>query len=124
MGPLKKNEIFMIGVFLLILVLWIFGSNININATTTAFIGLGSLLVTQVLTWSDIKKEEGAWDTLIWFAVLVMMANFLNELGRIPWFSETMQGAVSSMSGIWTLAILSVVYFYFGGAWWKLLGLW
>ncbi|WP_373886052.1 anion permease [Cytobacillus gottheilii] len=112
MGPLKKQEFYMIGVFLLILGLWIFGSNININATTTAFIGLIALLVTQVLTWGDIKKEEGAWDTLVWFAVLVMMAGFLNELGMIPWFTETMQGAVSGMSWILTLIILSVVYFY------------
>lgn len=112
MGPLKREEFYMIGVFLLILVLWIFGTNLNINATTTAFIGLAALLVTQVLTWADIKKEEGAWDTLIWFAVLVMMASFLNELGLIPWFSETMQGAVTGMSWIWTLVILSAVYFY------------
>lgn len=112
MGPLKKEEWFMIGVFLLILTLWIFGTSLNINATTTAFIGLGTLLVTQVLTWSDIKKEEGAWDTLVWFAVLVMMATFLNELGMIPWFSQTMQGTVSGMSWVWALIILSVVYFY------------
>lgn len=112
MGPLKKEEYYMIGVFLLILSLWIFGTSLNINATTTAFIGLGALLVTQVLNWSDIKKEEGAWDTLIWFAVLVMMASFLNELGLIPWFSHTMQGAVSGLPWIWTLIILSVVYFY------------
>lgn len=112
MGPLKKEEYYMIGVFLLILALWIFGTNLNISATTTAFIGLGALLVTQVLNWSDIKKEEGAWDTLVWFAVLVMMASFLNELGLIPWFSDTMQGAVSGMSWVWTLVILSVVYFY------------
>jgi divalent anion:Na+ symporter, DASS family len=112
MGPLKKEEYYMIGVFLLILALWIFGTNINISATTTAFIGLGALLVTQVLSWSDIKKEEGAWDTLIWFSVLVMMASFLNELGLIPWFSETMQGAVDGMPWMWTLIILSIVYFY------------
>jgi divalent anion:Na+ symporter, DASS family len=112
MGPLKKEEFYMIGVFLLILGLWIFGTNLGINATTTAFIGLGALLLTQVLSWSDIKKEEGAWDTLVWFAVLVMMATFLNELGMIPWFSDTMQHSVSGMSWIWTLVILSVVYFY------------
>ncbi|MDQ0200645.1 anion permease [Neobacillus ginsengisoli] len=112
MGPLKKEEWYMIGVFLLILSLWIFGTSLNINATTTAFIGLGMLLLTQVLSWSDIKKEEGAWDTLIWFSVLVMMATFLNQLGMIPWFSSTMKGAVSGMPWVWALVILSIVYFY------------
>lgn len=112
MGPLKKQEWYMIGVFVLILALWIFGTTYGITATTTAFIGLGVLLLTQVLSWADIKKEEGAWDTLVWFAVLVMMATFLNELGMIPWFSETMKGAVSGMDWMLALIVLSVVYFY------------
>ncbi len=112
MGPLKREEWFMIGVFVLILTLWIFGSSFGISATATAFIGLVALLITQVLSWSDVKKEEGAWDTLVWFAVLVMMAGFLNDLGMIPWFTDTMKGAVSGMSWLWTLVILSVVYFY------------
>ncbi|WP_028402895.1 anion permease [Ectobacillus panaciterrae] len=112
MGPLKKEEWYMIGVFLLLLVLWIFGGNLNINATTTAFIGLCTLLLTQVLSWSDIKKEQGAWDTLVWFAVLVMMATYLNDLGMIPWFSHLMQGTVSHMPWMATLIILAIVYFY------------
>lgn len=112
MGSLKKEEWYMIMVFALILFLWIFGANLNINATTTAFIGLATLLLTQVLTWKDIKKEEGAWDTLVWFAVLVMMAGFLNELGMIPWFSEMMSGAVSGFPWVYALVILGVVYFY------------
>lgn len=112
MGPLKKEEWYMIGVFLLLLVLWIFGANLNINATTTAFIGLCALLLTQVLSWSDIKKEQGAWDTLVWFAVLVMMATFLNDLGMIPWFSDLMKGTVSHMSWMTALIVLAVAYFY------------
>ncbi|PVE71760.1 anion permease [Priestia megaterium] len=112
MGPLKKEEWYMIGVFLLLLVLWIFGANLNINATTTAFIGLCALLLTQVLSWSDIKKEQGAWDTLVWFAVLVMMATFLNDLGMIPWFSDLMKGTVSHMSWMTALIVLAIAYFY------------
>ncbi|MCR6097933.1 anion permease [Salipaludibacillus agaradhaerens] len=112
MGSLKREEWAMIGVFLLVLVLWIFGSNFEISATATAFIGLSVLLISQVLTWADIKKEEGAWDTLVWFAVLVMLASFLNELGMIPWFSALMGDMVSGFNWMWTLIILAVVYFY------------
>ncbi|WKA51292.1 anion permease [Planococcus liqunii] len=112
MGPLKKEERYMIGVFVLLLALWIFGGNFGVDATTSAFIGLCVLLLSGVLTWSDIKKEQGAWDTLVWFAVLVMMATYLNELGMIPWFSELMGNAVGQLSWTLTLVILAIVYFY------------
>lgn len=112
MGPLKKVELYMIGVFLLLLLLWIFGGNFGINATASAFVGLSVLLLSGVLSWSDIKQEQGAWDTLVWFAVLVMMATYLNELGMIPWFSSLMADAVSQFSWTVTLVVLAIVYFY------------
>lgn len=112
MGPMKKEERYMIGVFVLLLSLWIFGGNFGISATTSAFVGLCVLLLSGVLTWSDIKKEQGAWDTLVWFSVLVMMATYLNELGMIPWFSDLMGNAVGQLSWMMTLIILAIVYFY------------
>ncbi len=48
----------------------------SINATTAAFIGLSILLCTGVLNWDDIFKNKGAWDTVVWFSALVMMASF------------------------------------------------
>ena len=48
----------MVIVFLLVLALWIFGGSLNIDATTTALIGLSVLLLSQVLTWEDIKKNK------------------------------------------------------------------
>ncbi len=112
MGPLKKAEWSMIAVFLLILALWIFGEKLGIDSTTTALIGLSVLLITSVLSRNDVKKEEGAWDTLVWFAALVMMATYLNDLGMIPWFSKWMGGAVQGLPWIWALLILALIYFY------------
>lgn len=112
MGPLKRDEWYMIGIFILLLVLWIFGSNFHLDATVTAFIGLSLLLLTQVLTWNDIKQEQGAWDTLVWFSVLVMMAMFLNSTGLIPWFSDKVQGFIGGTSWMLALVILVIVYFY------------
>ena len=112
MGALKQSEKLMLLVFVLILSLWILGSNLGINATTTALIGLSVLLLTSVLSWEDVKKETGAWDTLCWFAALVMMASFLNSLGMIPWFSETMASVVGGMSWLTAFVILALVYYY------------
>lgn len=112
MGLLSKNEKYMIAVFILLVLLWIFGGQFGIDETLTAFIGLAILLLTGVLNWEDVKNEKGAWDTLIWFSVLVMMAQQLNATGMIPWFSTMISSAVSGMNWIAALCILAIIYFY------------
>jgi len=112
MGSMSRNEWLMLGTFVLLLVLWIFGDRLNMDATTAALIGLCILLVASVLTWGDVRKEEGAWDTLVWFAALVMMATALNKLGLITWFSNYAAGAVGGMNWVLAFGILALVYFY------------
>ncbi len=113
MGKMKAAEWMMLGVFVLLLVLWIFAPQLgNLDATVAALTGLGVLLLLGVLTWDDIRKEEGAWDTLVWFSALVMMATMLNTLGFIPWFSKAVGGMVTGVNWVWAFLALSLVYFY------------
>ena len=113
LGPIKRQEWMMLGVFVMLLVLWIFAKQLgDINATTSALAGLAVLLLTGVLNWDDIKAETGAWDTLVWFAALVMMASFLNKLGMVPWFSKTMGGMVAGHGWLFAFLVLALVYFY------------
>lgn len=112
MGPLKREEKFMAIIFMVILVLWITGTLTHIDATLTALVGLSLLLIFRVLDWDDIKSEKGAWDTLIWFSVLVMMADQLNNLGLIPWFGNLVGNNVQGFSWQVILLILLLVYFY------------
>ncbi|UPZ15851.1 DASS family sodium-coupled anion symporter [Flavobacterium humidisoli] len=111
MGAISKNEWLMLLTFLILLFLWMTGDLFSIDATTTAFIGLVVLLLTSVLTWDDVKGEKGAWDTIVWFAVLVMMASSLDKLGFIGWFSEIVK---SHMLGLnWQIAFVIIVAVYF-----------
>ncbi|HEX5152535.1 MAG TPA: anion permease [Parafilimonas sp.] len=111
MGPVTKNEWLMLLAFFVLLFLWVFGDKLSVDATTTAFIGLGYLLLTSVLTWEDVKSEKSAWDTIVWFAVLVMMASSLNELGFIGWFSNLVKAQIESLS--WTIAFPVIILVYF-----------
>lgn len=111
MGHMHRDEKFMIGIFLVALILWVLGSVIDMNATLTAFISLSLLLLTGVLSWSDVLKETGAWNTLIWFSILVMMASQLNELGFIPWLSKTIAGSLGGLS--WPVVLVLLILFYF-----------
>ncbi len=112
MGRMKPAEGIMLGTFFLLLVLWIFGRSFGLHSTAAALTGLGVLLVSGVLTWDDILSEKTAWDTLVWFAALVMMAAHLNTLGFIPWFSRTVSAQVGGLGWVYAFLILSLVYFY------------
>lgn len=110
----------MMGVFLLMLLLWanipamLFGDAFTFNATATAFLGLTVLILTGVLTWDDILKEKSAWDTIVWFSALIMMASFLDKLGLIDWFSSNIEQRITQMGLGWVgaVTILTLVYLY------------
>lgn len=115
MGKMTVHEWVMIGTMLLLLVLWIVGASINVDQTTTAFIGLSVLLLTGVLTWDDVKNEKGAWDTLIWFSALLMLASQLSKLGFTGWFGSLVESNISHLDNtnwVFILIILSVFYCY------------
>ncbi len=120
MGQVSTQEKIMLGVFALMLILWanipalLLGEQYSVDATTTAFIGLSTLILTGVLTWDDILQEKSAWDTIIWFGALIMMASYLNKLGLISWFSENIEStiAMTGLGWIGAVAILTLVYLY------------
>jgi|TARA_B100001971_G_scaffold210507_1_gene236153 DASS family divalent anion:Na+ symporter len=112
MGAMKRDEGILLVVFILLLGLWIFGDLLGVHATATAMAGVGTMLVTGVLDWDDVLKERSGWDTLIWFAVLVMMASQLGELGVLDWFSDRVSGVLADGDWLPAFLTLSLIYFY------------
>jgi DASS family divalent anion:Na+ symporter len=97
MGPMSKPEKAMLGAFFLLLFMWVVGSYIGLDATTAAFIGITLLVYAGVLTWQDVLSEKGAYDCLVWFSGLILMAGLLNRLGVIKWITG---GLGTSISGL------------------------
>lgn len=112
MGPLERDEWSMLAIFSLLLILWIFGGLIGIDATVAAMVGLSLILLTSVLNWSDVTHEYAAWDTFIWFATLITLATQLNTLGFTPWLSQQVVHLIGGMSWPPAFLILALVYFY------------
>ncbi len=112
MGSITSSEWIMLVSFVVLIGLWIFGPQFSLKATTAALIGLSLLLFTQVLTWEDVLQEKGAWNTLVWFSVLVMLATYLNKLGLTKWFSEWVVHHVHGLNWLMAFGVLLLVYFY------------
>lgn len=118
MGSLSLAEKITLSVFILMLMLWaglpawIFGPGWAVNSTTTAFIGLSILLCTGVMRWQDILESKSAWDTIVWFAALVMMATFLGKLGLMTWMSESTSGLINKIGIGWQASALILILIY------------
>src|SRR5262245_3260895 len=109
LGPMKPPEMITLCVLILMLAIWaglpawLLGPAFGLDPTTTALAGVSVLLITTVLDWKDILAAKSAWDTLIWFAALVMMATFLGNLGVTKWFSQSLQVGITHMGLDWKL---------------------
>ncbi len=112
LGKFSLNEALMTLVFIILIILWIFGGFYKISATTAALIGICGLLLFKVFSWDDIIKEKSAWDTLVWFSVLIMMASFLNSFGLTKWFTSNIVTHLSGVSWQTAYFILSALYFF------------
>ncbi len=115
MGPVSKPEKIMSVVFLLAIILWVLSGIFKIpqlDSTFVAFLAVGLLLITGVLTMQDALKQTGAWNILIWLSILVFMAGKLISFGFIDWFSKTIQTGLHGISWEIVLAVLVILMFY------------
>lgn len=110
MGSLTRHEKSLLGVFVGLVGLWVGGSNLGLDATTVAFLGLSALLLLGVLSWHDVKGHSAAFDTLIWFSVLMGMADNLKRVGFTGWLGDELSGFMhSTLGGLGIIPMLLVV---------------
>jgi DASS family divalent anion:Na+ symporter len=112
LGKISGKEITMLITFMIIIFLWICGSQWGLSATIVALLGLCILLVTRVIDFEDNLADKGAWHTFIWFATLIMISSFLTKVGLISWISGGLEAPLLSLSPTVSIIMLSLIYFY------------
>jgi len=112
LGKLKSSEWIMIGTLALLLTLWIFGNTLHVDAAVAALIGLGILLITQVISWDSLLKLTIAWETFIWFSVLLLFAAQMSNLGVIQWFVTLVETLFVGYDWKISFPLLVLLYFY------------
>jgi len=110
MGGLKREEKWLMAIMLCVMTGWVTSPWHGIPNTFVALAGLSALLLVRVMTWDDLLAEHKAWDALIWFAPLVMMADSLNERGVIKFLSEKVFGVMHGWP--WPLVMVGLVVAY------------
>ncbi len=111
-GPMRREERIMLGVFALVAGLWMTTAWHHINYAVVALLGISVLFLSGVLSWDEIIGEKPAWDVFIWYGGLLGMAEALSQSGVTSKFA---QGS-AAMTGGWSwgvaLAVLLLIYFY------------
>jgi DASS family divalent anion:Na+ symporter len=110
MGPLKREEKWLVAILIGVTAGWVTYPWHGIANAFVALAGVSALLLAQVITWDDLLDERRAWDALIWFAPLVMMADALNETGVIKIFSGKLFHLMAGWP--WPLVLLAIVTAY------------
>jgi DASS family divalent anion:Na+ symporter len=98
LGPLARQEWIVLVVFAGMVVLWAVAATIGLDSTAIAFLGLGTLLATGVITLEDINRQGDVLATFIWFAVLFTLSSQLNELGFMSFLGERLASGLSGFA--------------------------
>ncbi|MFI5336682.1 MAG: DASS family sodium-coupled anion symporter [Opitutales bacterium] len=112
MGPLRAGERTLVIIMLLVVAGWISTPWHGLSNTAVALGGVCAVLLTRVVTWDELIGDKQAWDALIWFAPLLMMAGQLNEQGVVAIVSQLVFVHLHGWPWALALAALCVTYLY------------
>ena len=112
LGPMSRPERILVGIMLLVMAGWIGAPWHGLSNTAVALGGVCVILLLGVVSWDELLGDKAAWDALIWFALLLMMAEQLNEQGIIEIISRAVFRHIHGWPWPITLIALGVAYLY------------
>ena len=112
MGPMTRAEKVVLGVFFLALILWATASLTKIDATMTALVCVGIMLIGGAVEWDDVISNKSAWDTLIWMGSLMALASALNKYGLIKWAADYVSSSLTGVPWMTALGVLIVIFMW------------
>lgn len=112
MGPMSARERGLVVILLAVMFGWISSPWHGVGNTYVALAGVCAQMITGLLEWDELLGETKAWDVMLWFAPLIMMADELNAGGVVKVLSDTLFRHLDGLPWMTALAVLVLVYFY------------
>ena len=110
LGPITRPQLYMLGIALLGLVLWVGSGFFKVSSTTTALIMIVLMVAFKVIDWNDFLSNKTAWNTFVWFGTLVTMAAGLKNVGFLNWLANLFNGSLAGINP--TVALIVLVLFF------------
>jgi divalent anion:Na+ symporter, DASS family len=112
MGRLRREERRLVLIMLAVMAGWVTSPWHHIPNAFVALAGVSAILISRVCSWDDLLSERKAWDALIWFAPLIMMADELNKRGVVRTLSQSLFGYTKVLPWFVALTFLVIAYLY------------
>jgi DASS family divalent anion:Na+ symporter len=112
MGRPSSRELRLLAILLGVMAGWITSPWHGLHNAFVALAGVSALLLCRVLTWDDLLRETRAWDVMIWFAPLIMMAEALSDSGVIKVISDAVFSHLPDWPWPVAAAVLAATYLY------------
>ena len=112
LGPMARRERILIAILATVIAGWITSPWHGLGNTIVAMGGVCAILLSGVLAWEDILRNARAWEVIVWFAPLLMMADELSKQGVIHVIFAAGFSHLEGWPWAFSLAALALCYFY------------
>lgn len=118
LGPMTLREKMLSCLFVMALGGWIFSKSLGVNESTVAICVMALMLVLKIVTWDDVIKNKGGWNTLIWYGGIIGLSSLLSKAGFFLWLADLLKNNISfgghgNVAFIVILALSIVVRYFF-----------
>ncbi len=117
LGPMKIREKMLLGVFVLALLGWIFSKTLGVDESTVAIVVMATMLLLGIVTWEDVVKNKGGWNTLIWYGGIIGLSSLLSKVKFFEWLAEVFKNNLAfdghGNVAFFVIIFLSIIVRYF-----------
>lgn len=112
LGPMSRREIALVTILGLVIIGWITSPWHGLGNTVVALSGVCALLLVRVVNWEGVLGNIRAWEVLVWFAPLLMMADELSRQGIMQVIFDDAFGHLQNWPWPFAMVLLALTYFY------------
>lgn len=82
-------------------------------SATSVGLGLAAyLFASGAVSWKSLLNDHAAWDTVIWFSVIISLATGLADLGFIKWMTIKLGSGIQGFGAMESFIVLGILYIY------------
>lgn len=122
MGRMSRREWTMAALVLLALLLWVTGSNPRvavpvlgsnfIEPTGVVLVVVSLMLLLRVIAWDEVLAEREAWSMLVYFTMVLTLADGLRRVGFVDWLARAAAAPLAGADPLVAMFALVAIFFW------------